>query len=57
MELNQISGAIVDSAMKVHTALGAGLLESTYEVCFIHPSSRILTSLKSYAALIFERLA
>ena len=33
MELNEISGAVVDSAMKVHTALGPGLLESTYEVC------------------------
>ncbi len=33
MELNEISGTIVDSAMKVHTALGPGLLESTYEAC------------------------
>ncbi len=33
MELNRVSGAIVDSAMKVHTALGPGLLESTYEAC------------------------
>jgi hypothetical protein len=24
MDLNRISGAIIDSAMKVHTALGAG---------------------------------
>jgi len=36
MELNDITGAIVDSAMKVHTALGPGLLESTYEVCLAH---------------------
>ena len=36
MELNRISGAVVDSAMKVHTALGAGLLESAYEVCLIY---------------------
>jgi GxxExxY protein len=33
VELNDISGAIVDSAMKVHTALGPGLLETTYEAC------------------------
>jgi GxxExxY protein len=33
VELNEISGAIIDSAMKVHTALGPGLLESTYEAC------------------------
>ena len=33
MELNEISGQIVDSAMKVHTALGPGLLESAYQSC------------------------
>ena len=36
MHLNQISGAIVDSAMKVHTALGPGLLESVYLACLVH---------------------
>ncbi|RRR69923.1 MAG: GxxExxY protein [Candidatus Viridilinea halotolerans] len=36
MELNQISGQIVDAAIKVHTALGPGLLESAYEVCLAH---------------------
>lgn len=36
MELNQISGTIIDSAIKVHTALGAGMLESAYEICLIH---------------------
>ena len=28
--------AIVDSAFKVHKALGPGLLESVYEVCLVH---------------------
>lgn len=28
MEIDQITGIIVDSAMKVHSALGPGLLES-----------------------------
>jgi GxxExxY protein len=28
-----ITGRIIDAAMKVHTALGAGLLESTYQAC------------------------
>jgi GxxExxY protein len=28
---NEISGAIVDAAYKVHTSLGPGLLESVYE--------------------------
>jgi len=34
--INQISGEIVDAAMKVHTALGPGLLESAYESCLKH---------------------
>lgn len=36
MTLNEITGQIVDSAMKVHTALGPGLLESAYEACLVH---------------------
>jgi GxxExxY protein len=30
---NEIGDAIIASAMKVHTALGPGLLESAYEMC------------------------
>ncbi len=33
MDINVISGQIIDAAMKVHTALGPGLLESAYEGC------------------------
>ena len=32
-DLNIITGEIVDSAMKVHSALGPGLLESAYKTC------------------------
>jgi len=35
MEPNQISGQIVDAAMKVHSTLGSGLLESAYEACLL----------------------
>lgn len=35
MEVNQVSGFIVDAAMKVHSALGPELLESAYEACLI----------------------
>jgi GxxExxY protein len=31
--LNEITGAIVDAAIKVHKVLGPGLLESAYEKC------------------------
>ena len=36
MNNNEISGAVVDAAMKVHSALGPGLLESAYAVCLTH---------------------
>lgn len=35
-EINERTGQIVDAAMKVHTFLGPGLLESTYEACLSH---------------------
>jgi len=36
MNIDEVSGAIVDAAMKVHTVLGPGLLESAYEICLAH---------------------
>lgn len=33
MTENELSHLIVGSALKVHTALGPGLLESAYEAC------------------------
>ncbi len=36
MKINQVSGAIIDAAIKVHSALGPGLLESAYEACLLH---------------------
>ena len=36
MEVNEITGAIVDAAMKVHSTLGPGMLESVYEKCLMH---------------------
>ena len=40
MMINDFTGQIVDAAMKVHTALGPGLLESTYEVCLAYDLSK-----------------
>ena len=36
MNNNEISGTVVDAAMKVHSAIGPGLLESAYAVCLTH---------------------
>ena len=36
MDRNEISGAVVDAAIKVHSALGPGLLESAYAACLRH---------------------
>jgi GxxExxY protein len=36
METNQITHEILDSAYKIHSALGPGLLESAYKACLIY---------------------
>ena len=36
MTENEIGTAIIASAMKVHSAVGAGLLESAYETCLLY---------------------
>jgi len=34
--VNRVSGMVVSSAMRVHTALGPGLLETAYKACLLH---------------------
>ena len=41
MELNEISAKILDCAIKVHRAIGPGLLESTYEVCLAYELQKV----------------
>jgi len=36
LRVNRVSGAVVDSAMRVHSLLGPGLLESAYDACLAH---------------------
>ena len=38
--INEITGQIVDSAVKVHSKLGAGLFERVYSVCLKHELSQ-----------------
>jgi GxxExxY protein len=41
METNQITHEILDAAYKVHTALGPGLLESSYRACLVYELRKI----------------
>ncbi|MBL8819931.1 MAG: GxxExxY protein [Planctomyces sp.] len=36
MEINDVTGQIIDAAMTVHSVLGPGLLESAYEACLAY---------------------
>ena len=36
MEVEEIASQIVDSAIKVHRALGPGLLETAYQTCLAY---------------------
>lgn len=51
MELNEISEKVIGCAIKVHKALGPGLLESTYEVCLVHELSKAGLKVQSQVAL------
>jgi GxxExxY protein len=37
---NEVSHAVVTAAMRVHTQLGPGLLESTYQACLQHEPAK-----------------
>jgi PD-(D/E)XK nuclease superfamily len=44
---NEVSGQIVDAAIKVHTALGPGLFESVYESALALVEDLVLVELKA----------
>jgi GxxExxY protein len=41
MNPNDLTGRIIEGAMKVHTVLGPGLLESAYEACLVHELAKM----------------
>ncbi|NUO79052.1 GxxExxY protein [candidate division KSB1 bacterium] len=45
---NELSKILIDCAMKVHRALGPGLLESAHEACLVY-------ELKKYTELLVEQ--
>lgn len=51
MEINEISGAVVNAAMKVHSTVGPGLLESAYEACLLHELRKLRLKVNTQVAL------
>lgn len=50
-DINVASGQVVDAAMRVHTVLGPGLLESAYEACLVHELTNRGLQVKSQVAM------
>ena len=50
-EVEAIATVLVDSAFKVHSALGPGLLESVYEACLAHELHRRRISFEKQVSL------
>ena len=40
MEINDVSGQVVDAAIKVHSVLGPGLLETAYKACLAYETAK-----------------
>ncbi len=58
MEINQITHEILDSAYKVHSALGPGLLESAYQACLVYELRRkgLRVELEKPLPLVYEEV-
>lgn len=53
-EDEQIGSAILDAAMRVHSALGPGLLESAYEACLAYELDKVGLPVQKQVALPLE---
>lgn len=51
MNENEIGDIVLGGAMKVHSALGPGLLESAYEICLAHEITKQGLSIKQQVLL------
>ena len=51
MDANKISREVVDAAMKVHTALGPGLMENAYEACLMYELGKRNLKVKAQVSL------
>ncbi len=49
--LNRITGKIIDAAIRVHSAIGPGLLESAYQICMEYELSQRGLQVESNVAL------
>ncbi len=58
MEINQITHEILDSAFKVHSVLGPGLLESAYQTCLVYElrNKNLKVEVEKPLLLIYETL-
>lgn len=51
MEWNQITGQIISAAMKIHSQIGPGVLESVYRRCMQHELIKAGLAVRSEVAL------
>ena len=57
-ELNRVTGQVVDAAMKVHSHLGPGLLESAYQACLAYELRKrgLKTAVQQPIPIIYEAI-
>ena len=49
--MNEISGRVIACALRVHTAIGPGVLESAYQTCLLHELRKAGLLVQSQVAL------